>query len=43
MIAKTFDYIAPQTREEAVQAYAQCCAQGKTPLYYAGGSEIITI
>lgn len=43
MIAKTFDYILPETREEAVQAFADVRAKGKIPLYYSGGSEIITM
>ena len=43
MIPIDFAYCRAQTLEEAVAEYGRCAALGKTALYYAGGSEIITM
>lgn len=43
MIPFGFAYCRAQTLAEAVAEYARCTALGKTALYYAGGSEIITM
>ncbi len=42
MIPFSFAYLAPDTLDEAVLAYAECTEDGQSPLYYAGGTEIIT-
>lgn len=39
MIARDFDYILPDTKEEAVQAFSEY----EDAFYYGGGSEIITM
>lgn len=38
-----FAYLRPDALSEAVQAYTEFSSAGKSPLYYAGGSEIITM
>ncbi|HID0821884.1 TPA: FAD binding domain-containing protein, partial [Clostridium botulinum] len=43
MIPFDFEYYKPETIEEAVQLYAQLNARGKKPLYYGGGTEIISM
>lgn len=43
MIPFDFIYCRPATLEEAYQAFVQLQAEGRNPLYYAGGSEIITM
>ena len=43
MIPFHFDYYRPDTIEEAVQIYQYLDGQGKKPLYYSGGSEIISM
>ncbi|KGO14173.1 FAD binding domain-containing protein [Clostridium botulinum] len=43
MIPFDFEYYKPGTVEEAVQLYAQLNARGKKPLYYGGGTEIISM
>ncbi|HML37660.1 MAG TPA: FAD binding domain-containing protein [Bacillota bacterium] len=43
MIPYTFDYYRPGTIEEAVHIYQELDAAGKSPLYYSGGSEIISM
>lgn len=43
MIPTNFSYHRPDTWSEAVQIHEQLSAQGKSPLYYGGGSEIITM
>lgn len=43
MIPFDFAYYRPDTLQEAVDAFAKLQSEGKTPLYYAGGSEIITM
>jgi CO/xanthine dehydrogenase FAD-binding subunit len=43
MIPFDFDYYKPDTVREAVRLYRDLSAQGKEPLYYSGGTEIITL
>ena len=42
MIPFSFAYLAPDTLAEAVLAYTACTENGQNPLYYVGGTEIIT-
>lgn len=43
MIPFDFIYCRPQTLTEAYEAFLQFQAEGKKPVYYAGGSEIIAM
>ncbi|SEO30796.1 xanthine dehydrogenase family protein subunit M [Paenibacillus sp. OV219] len=43
MIAFDFDYYKPRTAEEAARLFKQADAEGKQPLYYGGGTEIISM
>ncbi|NBD24300.1 FAD binding domain-containing protein [Paenibacillus glycinis] len=43
MISFDFEYFKPATVEEAVRAFWQAEARGKAPIYYGGGTEIITM
>ncbi len=43
MIAHDLIYCRPDTLQEAADAFSQLQSEGKTALYYAGGSEIITL
>jgi CO/xanthine dehydrogenase FAD-binding subunit len=43
MLAFNFDYYLPDTLQEAVDIYASVQQEGKTPLYYGGGTEIISM
>ncbi|MFC5451217.1 FAD binding domain-containing protein [Paenibacillus aestuarii] len=43
MISFDFDYIKPATMEEAVQTFQRADSLGLEPLYYSGGTEIITM
>lgn len=43
MIPFDFIYCRPHTLTEARQAFDQLQSEGKNPVYYAGGSEIITL
>ena len=43
MIPFNFEYIVPDTIDEAVTVFQEINAQGKKPLYYSGGTEIITM
>lgn len=43
MIPLDFLYLRPNTLREAVSAYTQLQLEGKYPVYYAGGSEIISM
>jgi len=43
MIPFDFIYCRPAALAEAVDAYRQLQSEGKTPAYYGGGSEIITM
>lgn len=43
MISFDFIYLRPNTLQESVNSYSQLQAEGKKPVYYAGGSEIISM
>ena len=43
MIPFNFDYYRPDSIAEAIQIYQTLDAEGKEPLYYSGGSEIISM
>ncbi|MBI6872162.1 FAD binding domain-containing protein [Clostridium aciditolerans] len=43
MIPFDFEYYKPETFEEAVQLYIELNSKGKKPLYYGGGTEIISM
>lgn len=43
MIAFDFSYFRPDTLKEAVEIWSDLKSQGKTSVYYSGGSEIITM
>jgi len=43
MIAFNFEYYKPDSLEEAVNLYKDLSDSGKEPLYYSGGTEIITM
>lgn len=43
MIPFDFTYLRPSTLKEAAAAYRTCEQRGQTALYYAGGSEIISM
>ena len=43
MIPFNFKYILPETIEEALQAWKDCISQEENPVYYSGGTEIITL
>lgn len=43
MIPFDFEYYKPETIEEAVLLYADLSSKGKKPLYYGGGTEIISM
>lgn len=43
MIPIDFDYYRPDSIDEAVQIYKELDSQGKEPIYYGGGSEIISM
>ncbi len=42
MIPFDFEYYAPESVEEAAGLYAELAEKGKEPLYYSGGTEIVT-
>lgn len=42
MIFLNFDYLRPTTIEEACEAYAFMQKNGHNPLYYAGGTEVVS-
>ncbi|MFX3623470.1 MAG: xanthine dehydrogenase family protein subunit M [Ectobacillus sp.] len=42
MIPFDFEYYRPASIEEAVQLFSKLYKEGKKPLYYSGGTEIIT-
>jgi CO/xanthine dehydrogenase FAD-binding subunit len=42
MIPFDFEYYKPDSKEEAVKVFEELSAQGKQPIYYSGGTEIIT-
>jgi CO/xanthine dehydrogenase FAD-binding subunit len=43
MIEFDFEYYRPSTIEEAVRLYHVLYTRGKSPIYYSGGTEIITL
>lgn len=43
MIAFNFEYYKPDSLDEAVKLYRKLSESGKEPLYYSGGTEIITM
>lgn len=43
MISFDFDYYRPSTAEEAVGLFHRAEAAGRKPMYYAGGSEIVSL
>lgn len=43
MIPFDFEYYKPETIEEAAQIYSDLNSEGKKPLYYGGGTEIISM
>lgn len=43
MIPFSFDYYRPDTIDEALQIYKELESQGKSPLYYGGGTEFISM
>lgn len=43
MISFDFEYYRPETVSDAARLYQQLAGQGKRPLYYAGGTEIISM
>ncbi len=43
MIPTKFEYYKVDTLEEAFQAFSELNSQGKNPMYYSGGTEIITM
>lgn len=43
MIPNKFEYYKPDTLEEAYNLYNELSSQSKNPLYYGGGTEIITM
>jgi CO/xanthine dehydrogenase FAD-binding subunit len=43
MISFDFEYYKPSSLEEAVNLYQQADKNGKEPLYYSGGTEIISM
>lgn len=43
MIPFDFEYYKPETLEEALQLYIELNSKGKKPLYYGGGTEIISM
>jgi len=43
MIPFDFEYYKPETIEEAVELYGELSSKGKKPLYYGGGTEIISM
>lgn len=43
MITFDFDYYKPGSTEEAISVYTQLTGEGKNVIYYAGGTEIISL
>ncbi len=43
MIPYKFNYYRPDTIQEAINAYGELDSKSKNPLYYSGGSEIISM
>ena len=43
MISFDFEYYRPDDIKEAAEVYAQLQKDGKNPLYFSGGTEVITM
>lgn len=43
MIPFDFEYYVPDSVKEAVDTYTNLCSKGKQPVYYGGGTEIISM
>lgn len=43
MLPFDFDYYRPDTLKEAVELYQQLEAQGRRPLFFSGGTELLTL
>lgn len=43
MISFNFDYYRPNTIEEAIKAYEKATGEGKSVIYFSGGTEIISL
>jgi len=43
MISFDFEYYRPTSIDEAIKLFFELDSQGKSPIYYAGGTEIITM
>lgn len=43
MIPYNFDYYVPETTQEAIQLFRDLIQEGKSPMYFSGGTEIITL
>lgn len=43
MISFDFEYFRPDTIEEAINIFNNLADSGKKPVYYGGGSEIISL
>ena len=43
MISHDFEYYLPDTWQEAVDIFHSIKAEGKNPLYFGGGTEIISM
>ena len=43
MLPFEFDYFKPVTLQEAVELYQTLDRQGKQPIYFSGGTELITL
>ncbi|HDR7713102.1 TPA: FAD binding domain-containing protein [Bacillus cereus] len=43
MIPSDFEYYRPHSIPEALQLYSKLYQEGKNPIYYSGGTEIITL
>ncbi|NHM32689.1 FAD binding domain-containing protein [Neobacillus terrae] len=43
MISFDFDYLTPTTMQEAAELFQRLDQEGKSPYYYSGGTELITL
>jgi aerobic carbon-monoxide dehydrogenase medium subunit len=43
MLAFDFDYVKPSTLKEALEQFRAFDQQGKTPIFFSGGTELITL
>ena len=42
MISYDFEYYKPKTYEEAIELFKLKTEEGKKPIYYSGGTEVVT-